>query len=72
MHTITLEVDNSAYDSIMSFIKRLPKNAARVKEYTSKSPQSSLLKIKKIQGLGKELYRNIEGDAYIQALRDEW
>jgi len=72
MHTITLEVDNSAYDSIMSFIKKLPRNAARIKEDTPKSPQSSFLKIKTIQGLGKELYQNIEGDAYIQALRDEW
>jgi len=33
---------------------------------------SSLSKIKRIQGVGKELYQIIEGDTYIQALRNEW
>ena len=33
---------------------------------------SSIYKLKKLQGVGKELYSGVNSDNYIKELRDEW
>ncbi len=34
--------------------------------------KNSVSKIKNLQGVGKELYQNIDSDTYIKELRNEW
>ncbi len=34
--------------------------------------KSSIAKIKRLQGIGKELYQGINSDEYIKELRNEW
>jgi len=77
MHKITLEINSSIYEHIMFFLENLPKNLVNIKqdiEAKTKKPtkQSSVLKMKNLQGVGKELYQDIDSDTYIKELRNEW
>jgi hypothetical protein len=77
MHKITLEINNSIYEHIMFFLENLPKNLVNIKQEIgakTKKPtkQSSILKMKNLQGVGKELYQGIDSDTYIKELRNEW
>ncbi len=65
------------YAHIMFFLDNLPKNLVNIKQEiqskTDKSnKQNSILKIKNLQGVGKELYQDIDSDNYIKELRNEW
>ncbi len=79
MHRITLEVNNSIYDHIMSFLRNLPGNSIsiqldspRIKHKYHDEPPRSLSHLKKIQGIGKELYQGVDADQYLRELRNEW
>ncbi len=77
MHKITLEINSSIYEHIMFFLENLPKNLVNIKqdiEAKTKKPtkQSSVLKMKNLQGVGKELYQDIDSDTFIKELRNEW
>ncbi|RLA73567.1 MAG: hypothetical protein DRG78_22305 [Epsilonproteobacteria bacterium] len=77
MHKITLEINNSIYEHIMFFLENLPKNLVNIKQEigakTKKTTkQSSILKMRNLQGVGKELYQDIDSDTYIKELRNEW
>ena len=79
MHRITLEVNNSIYDHIMSFLQSLPGNAIsiqldtpRIKRKNHNEPPHSLFHLKKIQEVGKELYEGVDTDQYLRELRNEW
>jgi len=76
MHKITLEINNSIYEHIMFFLENLPKNLVNIKQEigtkTKKSTKQHLiLKMKKLQGVGRELYQDINSDTYIKELRNE-
>ena len=77
MHKITLEINSSIYEHIMFFLENLPKNLVNIKQeigVKSKkdTKQSFILKMKNLQGVGKELYQDIDSDTYIKELRNEW
>ena len=77
MHKITLEVNNSIYAHIMFFLENLPKNLVNIKQEieakTKKTTkQSTVSKMKNLQGVGKELYQDIDTDTYVKELRNEW
>ena len=79
MHRITLEVNNLLYDHIMSFLRSLPGNAIsiqldtpQIKRKNCNEPPHSLSHLKKIQGVGKELYEGVNADQYLRELRNEW
>ena len=78
MHKVTLEINSSIYAHIMFFLENLPKNLVNIKqEIQTKKPNrvhanSSISKLRNLQGVGKELYQNIDSDTYIRDLRDEW
>ena len=77
MYKVTLEINNSIYEHIMFFLENLPKNLVNIKqEVQSKTDnpkkESSITKMKNLQGVGKELYQDIDSDAYIKELRSEW
>ena len=77
MHKITLEINSSIYEHIMFFLENLPKNLVNIKQeigVKSKKPikQNSILKMRSLQGVGKELYKDIDSDSYIKELRNEW
>ncbi len=61
----------------MFFLENLPKNLVNIKQEigakTKKTTkQSSILKMRNLQGVGKELYQDIDSDTYIKELRNEW
>ena len=77
MYKVTLEINSSIYAHIMFFLENLPKNLVNIKQEiqskTDKSnKQSTILKMKNLQGIGKELYQDIDSDTYIKELRSEW
>jgi len=86
MYKVTLEINNSIYEHIMFFLESLPKNLINIRQKieikkidtsfftptTSISQNHSISKLKNLQGLGKELYHDIDTDKYIRDLRDEW
>jgi len=77
MYKVTLEINSSIYEHIMFFLENLPKNLVNIKqeiEYKAKktTKQSAVLKMKNLQGVGKELYQDIDSDSYIKELRNEW
>jgi hypothetical protein len=76
MYKVTLEINSSIYEHIMFFLENLPKNLVNIQQKietsTSISKKNSVVKLRKLQGLGKELYHNINTDKYIRDLRDEW
>lgn len=76
MQKVTLEINNSIYDYIMFFLENIPKNLVNIKkEITSRNKIyqiSSISKMKNLQGVGKELYKDIDSDTYIRELRNEW
>ncbi len=79
MHRITLEVNNSVYDHIMSFLRNLPGNSISIRSDTTRGNHKyydeksrSLHHLKKIQGIGKELYEGVDADQYLRELRNEW
>jgi len=77
MYKVTLEINSSIYEHIMFFLENLPKNLVNIKqeiEYKTKktTKQSTVLKMKNLQGVGKELYQDIDSDTYIKELRNEW
>jgi len=78
MYKVTLEINNSIYAHIMFFLENLPKNLVNIKqEITNKKPDTiytpnSISKLKNLQGVGKELYQDIDSDKYISELRNEW
>lgn len=78
MHKVTLEINSSIYEHIMFFLENLPKNLVHIKqEITTKkfdkiNAHGSISKFKNLQGVGKELYQDMDSDAYIKELRNEW
>ena len=77
MYRITLEINSSIYEHIMFFLENLPKNLVNIKqerESKIKKPieKSIVSKMKNLQGVGKELYQDIDSDIYIKELRSEW
>jgi len=77
MHKITLEINSSIYEHIMFFLENLPKNLVNIKQEIEAKPKnptkkSAILKMRNLQGVGKELYQNIDSDIYIKELRNEW
>ncbi|SFV66922.1 hypothetical protein MNB_SV-13-1392 [hydrothermal vent metagenome] len=77
MYRITLEINSSIYEHIMFFLENLPKNLVNIKqerEIKIKKPieKSIVSKMKNLQGVGKELYQDIDSDIYIKELRSEW
>jgi len=77
MYRITLEINSSIYEHIMFFLENLPKNLVNIKqerEIKIKKPieKSTVSKMKNLQGVGKELYQDIDSDIYIKELRSEW
>ena len=77
MYKVTLEINSSIYEHIIFFLENLPKNLVNIKqeiEYKTKKPtkQSIVSKMKNLQGVGKELYQDIDSDTYIKELRNEW
>ena len=78
MHKVTLEINSSIYAHIMFFLENLPKNLVNIKQeiQTKKLDKihthSSISKLRNLQGVGKELYQDIDSDTYIKDLRNEW
>lgn len=85
MYKITLEINGSIYDHIIFFLENLPKNLVQIKQEVQlkkqiskesfssmKIERSSISKMRNLQGVGKELYQNIDADTYIKELRNEW
>ena len=81
MHKITLEINSSIYEHIMFFLENLPKNLVNIKQEIQNKTHipkivppknSSISKLKMLQGVGKELYLGVNTDNYIKELRDEW
>ena len=83
MYKVTLEINSSIYEHIMFFLENLPKNLVNIQQkikidtslftpFKSVSKNSSIDKLKNLQGIGKELYRGVDSDKYIRNLRDEW
>lgn len=78
MYKVTLEINSSIYAHIMFFLENLPKNLVNIKQKIEiKKPDivhtnSSISKFKNLQGVGKELYQDIDSDLYIKELRNEW
>ena len=79
MHRITLDVNNTIYDHIMYILKNLPENLIRIRMDRAQTnlrpiqtPQNNntIASLKSLRGVGKELYQDIDSDAYIKALRD--
>ena len=67
----------------MFFLENLPKNLLNIQQEIknknnlkllqgNKHPNSSIYKLKKLRGVGKELYSGVNSDNYIKELRDEW
>ena len=61
----------------MFFLKNLPQNFITIKQdieiqKKSSNDNSSINKLKNLQGVGKELYKDIDSDEYIEKLRNEW
>jgi predicted transcriptional regulator len=88
MYKVSLEINSSIYDHIMFFLENLPKNLVKIKQEVQSKKQfgkeifnlknisnhqkNSITKMKSLQGLGKELYHDIDSDTYIKELRNEW
>jgi hypothetical protein len=78
MYKVTLEINSSIYAHIMFFLENLPKNLVNIKEeikikkLDSIHTHSSISKFKNLQGVGKELYQDVDSDTYIKELRNEW
>ncbi len=78
MHKVTLEINSSIYSHIMFFLENLPKNLLNIKQEVQTKKldnihtHNSISKFKSLQGVGKELYQDIDSDAYIKELRNEW
>ena len=65
MHKVTLEINSKIYEHIMFFLRNLPQNFITIRqdiEVDAKLLNStfSASKLKKLQGVGKELYRDVE------------
>ena len=77
MYRVTLEINSLIYEHIMFFLENLPKNLLNIQQETKNKnnlmiKNSSIYKLKKLQGVGKELYSGVNSDNYIKELRDEW
>lgn len=79
MHKITLELNGSMYKHIMYVLSHLPHGMVTIKHETPKptttkryKSTSLIEKFNSLQGKGKELYAEMDSDAYITKLRHEW
>jgi len=75
MYRITLDINQSIYDKVIFFLNNIPKNLIKIKQERvdeKKEVSNSISTLKQLQGVGKELYKDIDSDQYIKELRDEW
>ena len=79
MERITIDVSHSIHSYIMFFLRNLPGNLITIIQDTRDEkapkpdkPKSNIRYLKQLQGKGKELYRDIDSDRYLKALRSEW
>ena len=76
MEKIILNINPSIYEYIMFFLENIPKNLIKIEKDLSIQnnfiKNSSINRLRKLQGVGKELYKDIDSNRYIRDLRDEW
>jgi len=70
MYRVTLEINSLIYEHIMFFLENLPKNLLNIQQETKNKnnlmiKNSSIYKLKKLQGVGKELYSGRGGSGHI-------
>jgi len=74
---VQLDISSDIFDKVMFFLENLPKNLVNIKQEvevkTKKAiKKNSISKMRDLQGVGKELYKDINSDRYIKELRNEW
>ena len=74
---VQLDISSDIFDKVMFFLENLPKNLVNIKQEVEVKTKkvikkNSISKMRDLQGVGKELYKDINSDRYIKELRNEW
>ena len=74
---LTIEIPNQPlYDKIIWFLSKFKDDGLEIVKSTQNNDTvksiNSIEHFKTLQGVGKELYRDIDTDKYMKDLRDEW
>jgi len=78
---LTIEIPNQPlYDKIVWFLSKFKDEGLKIIAPTQNKQRgldtmqgySSVEHLVTLQGIGKEIYKNIDSDAYLREMRDEW
>ena len=74
---VQLDISSDIFDKVMFFLENLPKNLVNIKQEVEVKTKkvikkNTISKMRDLQGVGKELYKDINSDRYIKELRNEW
>ena len=70
---IVLDIaDESLIERVVKTLNSFKQDGITIKKIDKSYKNNSVSYIKNLQGLGKELYKDVNSDKYIRDLRDEW
>ena len=70
---IVLDIaDESLIERVVETLNSFKQDGITIKKIDKSHKDNSVSYIKNLQGVGKELYKDVDSDKYIRDLRDEW
>jgi len=70
---LMIEIANKSLEKrVLNMLNSLKEDDLKIISIKNSNKDSSIDRVKKLKGLGKELYSGVDSDKYIKELRDEW